>query len=107
MPFEPKLTTNECVSSLKILERPVEQLDDKLVFLLVQKLDQDSRRQWDLSLESDDPPKFESFMDFLEQRARALVNHETSKSKPSTTNKPTAMSSTSSHVKINSPSCPV
>ncbi|CAG7729883.1 unnamed protein product, partial [Allacma fusca] len=100
-------TTNECVSSLKILERPVEQWDDILVYLLTQKLDQDSRRQWELSLESDDPPKFESFMHFLEQRARALVNLETSKSKPSTTNKPTAKSSTSSHVSRNSPSCPV
>ncbi|CAG7723610.1 unnamed protein product [Allacma fusca] len=68
-------TTTECVS-LVVLERPVTTWDDILIYAVVQKLDHDSRRQWELSLTSSDHPSFQSLVDFLEQRARALSSIE-------------------------------
>ncbi|CAG7720767.1 unnamed protein product, partial [Allacma fusca] len=75
--------TNECVTNLIVLERAVDKWDDMLVYILVEKLDDESRRELELSLVTEDPPTFTALMEFLEQRARALVTLE--KAKDSTT----------------------
>ncbi|CAG7724343.1 unnamed protein product, partial [Allacma fusca] len=72
--------TNECVSSLKVLNHPV--CEDKvLVVVLLQKLDGETRKQWELSLTTTNPPTLKELMDFLEQRARALTTIEDCKDK--------------------------
>ncbi|XP_054746080.1 uncharacterized protein LOC129250480 [Anastrepha obliqua] len=47
------------IRELKALGRPVEFWDDWLVYELVNKLDFETRKQWELSLVTDEPPTFE------------------------------------------------
>lgn len=58
--------------ALKALGRPVEFWDDWLVHQIVGKLAFETRKQWELSLEDDDPPSFEQLKTFLETRCRSL-----------------------------------
>ena len=65
--------TNECVRSLKVLGEPVEHWDTILVYQTTEKLDSESRRQWELSLENNETPTFQQLLNFVEQRVRALI----------------------------------
>ena len=55
------------------------------VFLISEKLDAESRRQWELDSASVDPQMFEQLMEFIDKRARAL---EASPSIPPRTEQP-------------------
>ncbi|XP_054746651.1 uncharacterized protein LOC129251312 [Anastrepha obliqua] len=60
------------IHELKALGRPVEFWDDWLEYELVNKLDFETRKQWELSLVTDEPPSFEQLSTFLEVRCRSL-----------------------------------
>lgn len=60
------------IRELKALGRPVEFWDDWLVHEIVGKLAFETRKQWELSLVSDEPPTFEQLVTFLETRCRSL-----------------------------------
>lgn len=63
---------NTALQALKNLKRPVETWDDILVFLATQKLNQSSRKAWELKLgdstEYPSYPSYEEFDKFLESR---------------------------------------
>ncbi|XP_054746184.1 uncharacterized protein LOC129250602 [Anastrepha obliqua] len=60
------------IRELKALGRPVEFWDDKLLYELVNKLDFETRKQWELSLVTHEPPSFEQLPPLLEVRCRSL-----------------------------------
>ncbi|XP_054746751.1 uncharacterized protein LOC129251377 [Anastrepha obliqua] len=60
------------ICELKALGRPIDFWDDWLVHEVVSKLAFETRKQWELSLVSDDPPSFEQLITFLEIRCRSL-----------------------------------
>ncbi|XP_017891297.1 uncharacterized protein LOC108631691, partial [Ceratina calcarata] len=65
--------TNDALTALKNLKRPVEHWDDLIVFILVQKLDKTSRKEWEFKLgDQNDNPTFKDLDSFLSARIRAL-----------------------------------
>ncbi|KAJ8879676.1 hypothetical protein PR048_020284 [Dryococelus australis] len=75
----------ECTRLLKVLGQPVEHWDSILVFLVTERLDCESRKEWQLSLTDDELPKFEKLVQFQEHRTRALAVANVTKPKTSTT----------------------
>jgi hypothetical protein len=74
--------SKECIRSLSNLKVPVDSWDGILVFLMVQKLDPETKKAWELSLDHKEIPKLSEFEPFLEQRARALAVGGSNKSQP-------------------------
>jgi hypothetical protein len=66
-------TSKECIRALGNLKVPVGQWDGILVFLILQKLDLESKKAWELSLPHTNIPTLTELESFLEQRARALA----------------------------------
>ncbi|XP_076301460.1 uncharacterized protein LOC143219342 [Lasioglossum baleicum] len=67
------------INALKILERPVAEWDDLLVFFVTKKLDSRSRKAWELHLgNTSQCPKFSELDTFLKSRVRALRTIEQS-----------------------------
>jgi len=64
--------TQECIRSLQVLGRPVDTWDDLLVFLVVEKLDSNSRREWAMTLKGSEPPSFKDLHCFLDLHIRGL-----------------------------------
>ena len=73
-------TTSECVRSLSVLERPTDTWDDVLVFLITERMDPESRRQWTLTLKGTELPKFKDLLEFINHHVRALHASEGGKS---------------------------
>lgn len=69
-------STTECIRGLKVLKEPVQHWNSILIHITREKLDQESRRQWELSLKGSMSPKFDDLATFLKQRARALAASE-------------------------------
>lgn len=67
-------TTSECLSTLTNMGIDVSSWDIIIIHLVTQKLDQESRRQWEqkISDDSDRLPSLSEFLSFLESRFRAL-----------------------------------
>lgn len=65
-------TTTECAQSLAALDLPVEQWDAVLVYIVVQRLDSDTHKQWEISLTENDVPTYGQLMVFMERRCRSL-----------------------------------
>ena len=60
-------------TALRNLKRPIDEDNDLLVFLLVNKLDKISREKWELSTSGTaDPPSLKQFNQFLDTRIRTL-----------------------------------
>ena len=76
-------TTNEHLRALQELGEPVEHWDSLLIFWLVEKLDPESKKQWQLSNPGTDVPKWEVLVRFLDTRSRAL-EHGNFKETPQT-----------------------
>ena len=77
-------TTNECIRSLTVLGRPVEHWDDMLVYMVVDRMDPESRRQWALTFNGTLNPKFSELSEFITQYVRGLTASESgSKNQPS------------------------
>ncbi|CAG7733021.1 unnamed protein product, partial [Allacma fusca] len=79
-------TSLECVRSLKILKVPIIHWDAMLVHIIGEKLDAETRRQWELSLVTEAIPTLEEFIKFLETRSRALTAMDPGKSSKSSSN---------------------
>ncbi|XP_071576977.1 uncharacterized protein [Temnothorax nylanderi] len=60
------------VLALKALKRPTDAWDDLLVYILSSKLDTNSAREWQSSLEGVELPSLKQFSDFLTHRCRVL-----------------------------------
>ena len=58
------------VNALRALNQPVEQWDAFLVFILVKKLDKNTRRNWERTLENDEMPTFNELLEFLNKQSR-------------------------------------
>lgn len=72
-------TTMECIRSLKVMKVPVEHWDIIISYLIVDKLDRESKQQWELNIKSGDIPPLKELMEFLDQRSRALSNLSSSR----------------------------
>lgn len=58
------------VKALAALNQPVSHWDSILVFLVVRRLDKNTRRAWERSLENDEVPKFDQLVNFINKQAR-------------------------------------
>jgi len=65
-------TTNECIRALAVLKRPVSHWDDILVYMVVERMDAEARRQWALSLKGTAPPTYSELAEFISQHVRGL-----------------------------------
>src|SRR5277367_2619437 len=65
-------TVLEHLRALQALGAETEHWDFLIVPLTTEKLDGDTRRQWELSITTTEPPTFKELQDFLEIRCRAL-----------------------------------
>lgn len=68
-------TTSECLNSLKNMNIKTEDWDPLINFILVQKLDTETHKEWEehvSSKSSDELPTFESLKEFLESKFRTL-----------------------------------
>ncbi|KAJ8893932.1 hypothetical protein PR048_006533 [Dryococelus australis] len=75
----------ECNRLLKVLGQPVEHWDLILVFIVTERLEWESRKEWQLPLSDYELPKFEKLVQFLQHRTRSLAATNVIKSKTSTT----------------------
>ena len=66
-------TTCQCVETLESQTLPVEHWDAMLVFLVVERMDLESRRQWALTLKGTSNPTFDNLKNFLTQYVRGLI----------------------------------
>ncbi|GFX79346.1 integrase catalytic domain-containing protein [Trichonephila clavipes] len=61
--------------ALKQLElEPNALCESMLIFVITQRLDDESRKQYEMELHSNDLPKWDNFLDFLIKRSQALEN---------------------------------
>jgi hypothetical protein len=67
-------TAVECVRCLEVMERPVDQWGDILVYVIASKLDPESFRLWEQLQKRDVIPNFQQLTEFLDQQARVLAN---------------------------------
>ncbi|XP_052759046.1 uncharacterized protein LOC128202504 [Galleria mellonella] len=67
-------TTNECLHGLNNLGIDISTWDVLVIYIISQKLDVESRKQWEFKVSefSDELPTLKQFQDFLETRFRAL-----------------------------------
>ena len=65
-------TTNEHLRALRELRQPVSYWDALLVFWLSDKMDQESRKQWQLAHSGTDIKTWDDLSKFLDNRTRAL-----------------------------------
>ncbi|KAJ8895686.1 hypothetical protein PR048_001022 [Dryococelus australis] len=80
-----QLFSQPAVQYENVLGQPVKHWDSILVFLVTDKLDTESKKQWQLLLTSDEWPTFAQLTQFLEHRTRALASAGIVKSKTPTT----------------------
>lgn len=61
------------VRSLKALEQPIEQWDSILIYLITDKFDYNTKKEWEsIVVKCEDPPDRETLIEFLEQRCQFL-----------------------------------
>ena len=74
-------TTNKHIAALRGLKEPVQHWDTILVFTLSNKLDPETRREFELRFSTQEMPTFKDFVDFVAERCLALERIEPVKSK--------------------------
>lgn len=95
-------TTMECIRSLKVMKVPVEHWDIIISFLIVDRLDRESKQQWELNIKSGEIPPLKELIEFLDQRSRALANLSSTRLTEFTSN----TSPSTRAVKVSSDTCP-
>lgn len=65
-------TSLECIRALNSLELPTDDWDCMLVFIISQKLDAETHKQWELSLAHNNLPTLNELTTFIEKRCRSL-----------------------------------
>lgn len=97
------------ISALEALKRPTSQWDDLLIYILSNKLDPASMREWQNSLTSTELPTYKQFSDFIAHRSQTLeatVKLGTSTSiKPSARAKPKSQTACVAAVKFKCVHC--
>jgi len=99
--------------ALTALKQPVNQWDSVLIYLISDKLDTSSKREWEKELVgNEETPNIEGFLDFLERRCQLLekiskhlktpVESQTTK----TVSKAKSNTTTLTHAAINKAKCP-
>lgn len=91
------------VNSLETLEVPIEHWDLILIFILSHKLDIRTQQAFELEKDSNDQPKLEEFLEFLEKRSSALenVSHTTDvRNKPRVTHVANNLSNNNSKINL-------
>ncbi|XP_043263915.1 uncharacterized protein LOC122404086 [Colletes gigas] len=58
------------VNALKAINQPTEHWDAFLIHIVSSKLDKNTRRAWERTLEDEEIPKFKQFLDFINKYAR-------------------------------------
>ena len=97
--------SNKHVRALNSLEIPVNQWDVILIYIITNKLDPESKRQWDMTLKNDVLPTFKELEEFIQKRCFVLSNMSGStihNIKNSKSNKVTAHVSSSENSNIRS-----
>lgn len=69
--------THETFRQLRAMHLPVEQWDFVFVFNLRERLDKETRKQWELLKKSGEWPKLKDMLAFIEKQAEALSSMET------------------------------
>ncbi len=59
------------IRALESLEQPVDKWDTVLIYLVVQKLDNTTRKEWEI-FNKEDSPKFQDFLNFLKNKCQIL-----------------------------------
>ena len=77
--------TMECIRSLKVMKVPVEHWDIIISYLIVDKLDRESKQQWELNVKSGEIPELSELIAFLDKRSRALSNLSSTRGRISNT----------------------
>lgn len=98
--------TNKCVRALQLMGLPTDDWDSFLVFIVTDRMDSDSRRQWELHHQGSSYPSYAVLQSFVEQRCRALDSTASARSKGQT--RPhTPKNTVSSHLSLSDISCVV
>ncbi|CAK9834532.1 hypothetical protein ANTRET_LOCUS11048 [Anthophora retusa] len=58
------------VNALKAIKQPTEHWDTILIHIIANKLDKNTRRAWERTLEDEEIPKFKELLDFINKHAR-------------------------------------
>ncbi|CAK9826629.1 hypothetical protein ANTRET_LOCUS4442 [Anthophora retusa] len=58
------------VNALKAIKQPTEHWDTILIYIIANKLDKNTRRAWERTLEDEEIPKFKELLDFINKHAR-------------------------------------
>lgn len=96
-------TSNETVRALQLMAVPVNKWDQILVHIIVEKLDSDSRRHWELSLTRQALPTYDQLKSFIDARWQALELIPSPKITSSTVRKPSNHTNVKSLVAIANP----
>ena len=64
--------TNECIRALRVLGLPVDTWDFMVCTVVEEKLDSNTKRQWELTFDDDRFPVLDAFLNFLEKHARSF-----------------------------------
>ncbi|GFU70623.1 uncharacterized protein TNCV_2971831 [Trichonephila clavipes] len=80
--FESAFHLRSLIDSIQSHLRALKQLElepnalweSMLIFVITQRLDDESRKQYEMELHSNDLPKWNNFLDFLRKRSQALEN---------------------------------
>lgn len=78
-------TFTEAVRALAALDMPTDHWDALLVFHLVNKVDPETKRAWEMKLEDNETPTFKQLSSFIERRCRSLESTTSSSSTTITT----------------------
>jgi len=97
-------TFNECTRSLKLLKLEVDKWDVILVFLALEKSNEESKKQW-LLTQGDELPKLSTLLEFWEKRATALAGPSKSSSKKSPSTSTSSYHTTQGQSKGSCPYC--
>lgn len=68
------VTTTKHVRALKVLGVPTEQWGHVLVYIISDRVDAETRKQWELAANSKEFPTFNELREFLDKRCQALEN---------------------------------
>ena len=102
--------TSKHIRALKALGCPTDHWSHLLLHIIVSKLDHNTIKEWETSLEGTEPPAFATLTKFLNQRCQALETLSNAKPKSTTTQPSNTKSNNnkySSHVATTNIACPV
>ncbi|CAG7734660.1 unnamed protein product, partial [Allacma fusca] len=70
-------TTKECCQALRVLGQETDKWDSILIYVIREKLDMETKRQWLLTLDPSKLPCLKDLLDFIDKRSRTLQDIST------------------------------